>query len=202
MYLLKVGIVFTAIVSVAVGARRTAGAAALVWPADWVTTARAALVALLAGLVGDAAAGTFASAATGTAIVAASLDGVDGWLARRSGRANALGARFDMEVDALLILVLSILVWQLGKAGAWVLLSGLMRYAFVGAAAIWPWLADPLPPSRRRQTICVVQVVGLIVAVAPIVQPPASAAAAAVVLAALTYSFLVDILWLHQRAHR
>ncbi len=202
MYLLKVGIVFAAIMSVAVTARRTAGTAAFVWPADWVTTGRAALVALLAGLVGEAAAATFAAAATGTAIVAASLDGVDGWLARRTGQANAFGARFDMEVDALLILVLSILAWQLGKAGVWVLLSGLMRYAFIGAAIVWPWLAGPLPPSRRRQAICVVQVVGLIVAVAPNIRPPTSTAAAAVALAALAYSFLVDILWLYRHAHR
>ena len=33
--------------------------------------------------------------------VALSLDGVDGWLARREGLVSAFGARFDMEVDAL-----------------------------------------------------------------------------------------------------
>ena len=40
------------------------------------------------------------------------LDGVDGWLARRSGIASAFGARFDMEIDALLILVLAVLAWR------------------------------------------------------------------------------------------
>jgi phosphatidylglycerophosphate synthase len=38
------------------------------------------------------------------------LDGLDGWLARRFGLASAYGARFDMEVDGFLILVLALLV--------------------------------------------------------------------------------------------
>ena len=99
------------------------------------------------------------------------LDGVDGWLARRSGLASAFGARFDMEVDALLIMALAILAWQHGKAGSWVLLSGLLRYAFVAAGWLAPWMSRPLPPSRRRQTVCVVQIAGLCAAVAPIVPP-------------------------------
>ena len=44
------------------------------------------------------------------------LDGVDGWLARRRGMSSAFGARFDMEIDALLVQVLAILVWRYGKA--------------------------------------------------------------------------------------
>ena len=35
------------------------------------------------------------------------LDGLDGWAARRQGLVSAFGARFDMEVDALLILALA-----------------------------------------------------------------------------------------------
>jgi phosphatidylglycerophosphate synthase len=130
------------------------------------------------------------------ASVAAALDGVDGWLARRTRTASAFGARFDMETDALLILVLSALAWKSGKTGAWVLASGLMRYAFVAAAAIWPWLQAPLEPSRRRQTICVVQIVTLIAALLPSVGPTPASAIAAAGLAALAWSFLVDILWL------
>ena len=40
--------------------------------------------------------------------VALALDGVDGQVARRTGTVSALGARFDMEVDAFLVLVLSV----------------------------------------------------------------------------------------------
>ena len=55
---------------------------------------------------------------------------MDGWRAGRE-QASAFGARFDMETDAALILILSLLVWQHGKAGAGSLRCGLMRYAFV-----------------------------------------------------------------------
>ena len=164
-------------------------------PADWVTAIRAILTALLAAMLIPSAPPAGANAVV-IASVAAALDGVDGWLARRTRTASAFGARFDMETDALLILVLSALVWKSGSAGAWVLASGLMRYAFVAAAAVWPWLRQPLEPSRRRQTVCVVQVVTLIAALLPSLEPAAASAIAAAGLVALTWSFLVDILWL------
>ena len=44
------------------------------------------------------------------AIAVTVLDGADGWLARRSGVSSAFGARFDGEVDAFLILALSVAV--------------------------------------------------------------------------------------------
>src|SRR6185503_8289735 len=111
-----------------------------------------------------------------------------------------IGARFDMEIDALLILVLAILVSEFDKAGPWVILSGLLRYIFVGAGRYWPRLRAPLFASRRRQAVCVVQILALNLAIVPAVQPPLSAAIAAVALAALAWSFLVDTRWLARRA--
>ncbi len=134
-------------------------------PANQMTLVRAALVALVAGLVSEPAVASIAAAAVWLAVIVELLDGVDGWLARRSSLASAFGARFDMEVDALLIMALAILAWQHGKAGSWVLLSGLLRYAFVAAGWLLPWVSRPLPPSRRRQTVCVVQIAGLCAAV-------------------------------------
>jgi hypothetical protein len=98
-----------------------------------------------------------------------------------------------VEVDALLIQVLAILVWQYGKAGPWVLASGLLRYAFVAAGWIWPWMNAPLAPTRRARAICIVQLAGLMIAILPFVRPPVSSAIAAIALAALTYSFAVDV---------
>lgn len=165
-------------------------------PANTVTLFRAVLVALTAGALGqpDGAAGMWPIVAFASAALL--LDGVDGWLARRGNCASAFGARFDQETDALLILVLSLLVLQTGKAGAWVLAAGLMRYAFVAAAHVSPRLARALPPSRRRQTICVVQVVALILCLAPVVTPPVSTALAAASVLLLALSFAVDIRWL------
>ena len=164
--------------------------------ANHVTTIRAVLAALLAGLIGHPAAQEVLWLAIGVTVLAAMLDGLDGWLARRTRMTSGFGARFDMETDALLILVLSVLVWQHGKAGAWVLLCGLMRYAFVAAGRLLPWLARPLRSTRRGKTIAVGQLVGLSVALAPIVPVPVGASAAAVTLSALVWSFAIDVHWL------
>ena len=160
---------------------------------------RASLVALTAACIGEPATPSLANAAAGTAAIATALDGVDGWLARRTRMASAFGARFDMEIDALLIQVLAILAWQYGKAGPWVLASGLLRYAFVAAGWLWAWMRRPLFPSVRRKTICVIQIVGLILTIVPAITPPTSVWLAAVSLGALAYSFLVDTLWLGRR---
>lgn len=165
--------------------------------ANRVTLLRLALVALLAATL----AMPFAAwAAVALASVAAALDGVDGWLARRHGTASRFGARFDMETDQLLIVVLALAAWHLDKAGAWVLAAALPRYAFVAAARAWPWLAQPLPASRRRKAACAAQIVALIAAIAPAVPPPWSGAAAAAGLAALVASFAIDIAWLRRHS--
>jgi phosphatidylglycerophosphate synthase len=165
-------------------------------PADRITAVRAVLVALLVLLLGQPVASGIAWTVVAIALVAVLLDGVDGWVARRTGTASAFGMRFDMETDAALILALAILVWRHGKAGPWILGAGLLRYLFVGAGWVWPWMARPLAPTLRARVICVVQIAALILAVAPIVPPPASTVVAACGLAALSYSFLVDTLWL------
>lgn len=170
-----------------------------------VTLLRLALACLLAGVVavpGLLDLPPVGYAALGIALLALALDGLDGWLARRRGEASAFGARFDMEVDAALILVLAVLAWLGDKAGAWVLALGLMRYGFVAGAALWPWLAAPLPESFRRKAVCVLQVAVLAALLAPLVTPPISGALALAALAALGWSFAVDILWLWTRRHR
>ncbi|MGR6466470.1 CDP-alcohol phosphatidyltransferase family protein [Rhizobium sp. PAMB 3182] len=125
-------------------------------------------------------------------LLALILDGFDGYLARALAQESDLGARFDMEVDALLILVLSAAALFLDKAGAWVLAVGLMRYGFIAAQYALPALGAPLPPSTRRKVICVVQVAALCVILIPVVQPPVSSLIAAAALALLVYSFAVD----------
>jgi phosphatidylglycerophosphate synthase len=126
------------------------------------------------------------------ALAAFATDGLDGFLARRHGRASAFGARFDLESDALLVLALALLVFASAQAGHFVLLSGAMRYLFVAAGLLWPALRAPLPPSVRRKAICVAQTALLIAALLPPVPPPAGAALAALGLALLLYSFAAD----------
>lgn len=199
-FLLVVSIIFAAVMLVAIGWLRGTHPFDRFGPANQITTARAALVAFVAGLIGEPPTEMLASTAASVALATTILDGVDGWLARRSGIASEFGARFDLEIDALLIMALAILVWRYDKAGAWILLAGLMRYLFIAAGAIWRWLRRPLPLSRRRQAICIVQIIGLIVTIVPFVKPPLSAMVAAMSLAALCYSFLIDIVWLWRNA--
>lgn len=168
--------------------------------ANSVTAIRAILAALLAGLIGQPAASALLWFAIGVTVLAAMLDGLDGWLARRARMTSRFGARFDMETDALLILVLSVLVWQHGRAGAWVLLCGVMRYAFVAAGWLLPWLARPLRSNSRGKAVAVGQLFGLGFALAPIVPAPHAASVAAITLAALAWSFAIDIRWLSRQA--
>jgi phosphatidylglycerophosphate synthase len=198
-YAVKAAAVFGTIAAIAASRRRAHHPFARFGPANQMTTVRALLVSLAAGFIGEARLPAIATAAATVGGAATALDGVDGWLARRTGLASAFGARFDMETDALLIQVLSVLAWQHGKAGAWVLACGLMRYVFVACGRMWPWLQRPLFPSIRRKAICVVQLAGLIIALLPWIEPPLSAWIAAVSLAALAYSFLADCFWLWQR---
>lgn len=169
--------------------------------ANTITLVRLLLTCLLAGVAvelwvsGPGMAGSPWSAFA-LAAVALVLDGLDGMAARKFGVASAFGARFDMEVDAFLILVLSVLALGLGKAGPWVLAIGIMRPAYVALGMIWPVLAGPVPPAWRRKAIAVVQGWTLAALLTPVVQPPMSELVAAAALALLVYSFGIDIVML------
>ena len=133
--------------------------------------------------------------AAGVALFTLALDGLDGFIARKQRLTSRFGARLDMELDALFILLLSGLAWQNHKAGAWVLVLGILRYAFVLAGRFLPALNMTLPPSQRRKIICVVQVVVLIALLLPFITPPFSQLLAVAALASLVWSFAVDIKW-------
>ncbi len=162
-------------------------------PANHVTLVRAGIVALLGAAVFEPRDPVLAAVAVTLTACSAVLDGVDGWLSRRTRMASAFGARIDMETDALLIMVLSLLVWRYGKAGMWVLAGGLMRYAFVAAMWVLPWMRRPLTPTLRAKTITIAHVIGLCVALAPIVPWPLSAAAVGSTVLALAWSFAIDV---------
>ena len=197
MYPGKAAALFAAMMAIAFGSVGAHHPYLRFGPANHVTMIRAILVVLIASLIGEPEIPRVAGVAAAAAAVMIVIDGVDGWLARRSRMVSDFGARFDVETDALLMMVMSVLVWQHGKAGAWVLLGGMMRYAFVAAGWLLPWMARPLRPTRRAQTISVSYMVGLSVALAPFVPPPLSAVAVGATLAPLSWSFAVDVrrLW-------
>ena len=136
----------------------------------------------------------------GLSSMALALDGLDGPLARRTGTESAFGARFDMELDAFLLLALSALLWRSGRVGSWVLLVGGLRYFFVLGGLLWSPLRGALPPSRRRKVVCAAQGIVLVICLAPVTRPTLATALAASALLLLVYSFVVDAWWLARRA--
>jgi phosphatidylglycerophosphate synthase len=164
--------------------------------ANRVTLLRVALIALVAACIGEAPGSALSWSIIGIVTLTLILDGVDGRLARRTQSMSAFGARFDMETDAALILILSVLCWRFGKAGSWILLAGALRYGFVLASQLLPWMQRPLPYSRRRQTVCILQSSFMLGVISPLFPVPASTLLAAGTLAMLVGSFAVDIHWL------
>jgi phosphatidylglycerophosphate synthase len=168
--------------------------------ANWVTLTRATLVGGVTALVADALlAPANVAAVVGLAVVALLLDGVDGWVARRTGTVSALGARFDLEVDAFLILVLSVYVAQ--SVGPWVLAIGAARYVAWAAGWLLPWMRRPVPPRYWRKPVTAIQGIVLTAAVAEQLPSAAINVAIVVALILLTESFGRDVVWQWRQQH-
>lgn len=196
------GLVYGAVVCGALTRGVQLAGAGELGPADWVTLVRATLVGGVAALTVES---FIRPVPVGTVFVLAAvallLDGVDGQVARRTGTASALGARFDVEIDAFLVLVLS--VYATHPMGSWVLVIGVARYAFAGAARILPWLRGPLPPRFWRKVVAATQGVVLAVAAAQLLPHPLLLAGLLAVLVLLIESFGRDVVWLwHHRQVR
>ena len=172
-------------------------------PASWLTLARATLAVGVAALAADSFAHDTPVALLVTlAAVALALDAADGWLARRTATATGLGARFDGEVDAFLILALSVYVAP--AVGAWVLAIGAARYLFGVGEWLVPWMRAPLPPRRWRRIVAAAQGIVLTVAAAELLPRALMQALLVVALVALAASVgeCVWWLWRHRDAVR
>jgi phosphatidylglycerophosphate synthase len=166
-------------------------------PADLVTFARGVLTCAIAALVADSFVhGPEVEVLVTLAIVALVSDAVDGRVARRTSTSR-FGAQFDGEVDALLILVLSVYVAEDGRW--WVLAIGLARYAFGAAGWVLPWMRRQLPPRFWRKVVTAVQGIALTVAAAGVTASWLTTAALLVALALLAESFGRDVVWLWRR---
>ncbi len=173
-------------------------------PADLVTLFRSTLVGGVAALTIDSIGTSRLSAElvwtyVAMTAVALALDSVDGQVARRTGTTSELGARFDMEVDALLILVLSLHVSQ--SMGPWVLLIGAARYLRLLAAVPLPWMRREAPPRYWGKVVAATQGVVLTVATAGVLPALVSGLALGLALGLLAESFGREIWWLW-RQHR
>ena len=167
-------------------------------PASWVTLARATLAVGVAALAAVSfTRDTPVALLVTLAAVALALDAVDGWMARRTGTASALGARFDGEVDAFLILALS--VYLAPAYGAWVLAIGAARYLFLAGEWLLPWMRVPLPPRRWRKVVAAAQGIVLTVAAAEVLPRTLTQTLLVVALGALAASMGECTWWLWRR---
>jgi phosphatidylglycerophosphate synthase len=128
------------------------------------------------------------------AVTALVLDGVDGRVARRTGTVSALGARFDMEVDSMLILILS--VHAVRSVGWWVVIIGAARFLFLAAGLILPWMRKDLPFRYWAKVVAVIQAVVLIVVAAGVLPPMADKLLCLAAFALLVESFGRSVWWL------
>ena len=188
----SVAFALLAVVATLLGRGLASSGAAGLGTANRVTLTRAVLVCAVAGLAVESLGGSVSlPVLTVLAAVALVLDAVDGHLARRTGGASALGARFDMETDALLILALS--VYLAPQIGAWVLLGGLARYLLLVAQRLRPRLRGPVPPRTWRKVVAAGQGVALVVATSGVLPRALSSALVALALVLLAVSFGTEI---------
>lgn len=165
-------------------------------PAVQITLLRAILVGILAGLA--ATPGAPATWIGALAWLAFALDGLDGFVARRTKMASGWGARLDIELDGLFVLVLGLALWRIDRAGPWVLAIGLARPLFTAAAAVWPWMGAPMAESPHRRWIAGMAMGTL--SSAAFVAADAGWWCVLVATVLVVGSFVEDVLWLRRRA--
>lgn len=164
-------------------------------PADSITFARLILTGGVAALVADSVAGeTHRPVLIALAAASLILDAGDGQVARRTGTASRFGARFDMEADSVLAVVLSVYIAT--SLGWWAAAIGLFRYAFGLASLVMPWLRAPLPFRMSRKVVAATQGAVLVVASAGLLPESIAQTCVAISIAMLIWSFGTDVAYL------
>lgn len=193
------GALFGAVLGVTLFAALVRHGATGLGPAGAVTLFRAELTCAVAALTVDSfVRPTPVGVLVSLTAFALLLDAVDGRVARRTGTVTPLGAKFDMEVDAFLIAVMSVYVAP--AIGAWVLAIGAMRYLYVAAGWVMPWLRRPTPPRYWAKVVAAVQGVMLLMAATGLLPTVWSRLLLVLALALLSESFGRDVWW--QWRHR
>jgi phosphatidylglycerophosphate synthase len=189
------GVVYLAVSSTLLTVGLTRRGASHFGPGNAATATRSTLVGVVTALtVTSLTQPVAASLVICLVVPALLLDAVDGWLARRTGTASELGARFDMEVDAFLLLVLG--AYDVAAIGWWALAIGLMRYVYVAVGWALPWLRAKVPFRYWRKVVTAVCGIALALAASGWVPAPVSIVAVGIGLALLIESFGRDVIWL------
>lgn len=167
-------------------------------PADLVTLGRAVLVVGLAALVLRALS-LEVQAQTWTVVwvgaLAWALDGVDGYVARRTGTVTDHGAVLDSGVDGALVLVLAV---ALAPVAPWALIGGLLYPAFL-LGQVWRPAWRRMLPHRTARRLAGGTLTGtLVVGAAPFWSAGTVRACVALAITWVVWSFAVDVRWLER----
>jgi phosphatidylglycerophosphate synthase len=181
---------FAALIVVSRGAHTPSGAFG--W-GNTVTSFRFAL----SSCVGVAPASVPTWALGVTTLVIFALDGLDGTVAKRRGENSDFGAYFDMETDAYFVLLAGIALFQRGRYGAWVLVAGLLRYAYVLILALFPARRGDMPRYRFGRHAFTALMLGLVLGM--ILGEPFSTVATALGCGLVTASFAWSFYWSYSR---
>jgi phosphatidylglycerophosphate synthase len=88
-------------------------------------------------------------------LIAICMDGVDGYLARRFGQTSEAGEKFDMEIDAFLVLTLSWIHVDLQHLTWYILIPGGLKYVYEISLFWLPRRCKEILPKIVRSTIAV-----------------------------------------------
>lgn len=161
--------------------------------ANWITFSRNLLVVLIVNILMLDYGENENTAIMVLSLIVLSMDGLDGYFARKLNICSDFGARFDMESDAMFILVLCVVIVLEYQSALWILLIGGMRYFYVMAQSFFPALSRPVKDRYSRKVICVIQIVALIVPLTGLVSESIYLPILALSLALLIFSFGRDI---------
>jgi CDP-diacylglycerol--glycerol-3-phosphate 3-phosphatidyltransferase len=166
--------------------------------ADYLTLVRGLIICVLGGfLFSPQPDGWLAWIPGFFYLTVVSIDGVDGFLARRLGQASAFGEILDMEFDGLGTAVATLLAYQYGKVPVFYLPVAGLYYAFQIGLWLYQKIGRPvssLENSNYRKIVGGLNSVFLSVALWPVWGPPASFTAATILMLFVIASFIKD--WL------
>lgn len=91
------------------------------------------------------------------------IDGLDGWVARKTQQITEIGSRLDGETDAFMVLLLTLYHIKAGKIPDWIILPGMMRHIF-GILSYFFETPREYTSRRFRATIAVIFFVTLLFA--------------------------------------
>ena len=170
-------------------------------PASWITLTRGGLIAALAGFwlqpwPGHDSGTEWSAWLPGILYIAAAIgDALDGWVARLTGTQTLLGEYLDTRIDALGILVASLVAVSYGQLPGFYISAGLAWYLLRLAVWLRKKSGRPCGDVKRRRgarLMAGLQMAFLGLVLLPLLSPPSIHLAAVLVLLPFLAGFFLD----------